>query len=191
MTTTISTGSRYITLHVSRTLGSIYYWLRTGWRPPVIWLIVTTLIVCLPNYINNVHKANPETWYQWLYILAQEWWNVLYVQWWQVLGFYTILLLLWWTWKAKKRVVIEDFMDYTLNPPKSDSRGLATLLVVRLAQLQELYRVVDEQRALSTEAKSNQPIDATIKVEDVSEFLTNAISAQSKFSLGQIKMWSF
>jgi len=146
------------------------------------------LIVCLPNYINNVHKANPETWYQWLYILAQEWWNVLYVQWWQVLGFYTILLLLWWTWKAKKRVVIEDFMDYTLNPPKSDSRGLATLLVVRLAQLQELYRVVDEQRALSTEAKSNQPIDATIKVEDVSEFLTNAISAQSKFSLGPLEI---
>jgi hypothetical protein len=39
--------------------------------------------------------------------------------------------------------------------PQSDSRGLATLLVVRLAQQQELYRVVDEQRALSTEAKSN------------------------------------
>jgi tetratricopeptide (TPR) repeat protein len=188
MSTNISIWFRYFTLHVSRTLGSIYYWLRGGWRPPVIWLIVITLIVCLPNYINNVHKANPETWYQWLSILAQEWWNVLSVQWWHVLAVYTILLLLWWTWQAKKRVVIEDFIDYTLNPPESDSRGLATLLVVRLAQLQELYRVVDEQRALSTEAKTNQPIDATIKVEDVSEFLTNAISAQSKFSLGPLEI---
>ncbi len=79
-------------------------------------------------------------------------------------------------------------MDYTVNPPKSDSRGLATLLVVRLAQQQELYRVVDEQRALSTEAKSNQAIDATIKVEDVSNFLTSAISAQSKFTLGPVEI---
>jgi tetratricopeptide (TPR) repeat protein len=188
MTTTISTGFRYITLQVSRTLGRIYYWLRHEWRPPVFWLIVTTLIVCLPYFINDVHKANPETWDQWLYVLAQEWWNVLSAQWWHVLAVYTILLLLWWTWKAKKRVVIEDFMDYTMNPPKSDSRGLATLLVVNLAQLQELYRVVDEQRALSTEAKSNQPIDATIKVEDVSEFLSNAISAQAKFSLGPLEI---
>jgi hypothetical protein len=60
--------------------------------------------------------------------------------------------------------------------------------VVRLAQLQELYRVVDEQRALFTEAKSNQAIDATIKVEDVSNFLTSAISAQSKFSLGPVEI---
>ncbi len=188
MATTISTGFRYITLRVSCTLGGIYYWLRHEWRPPVFWLIVTTLIICLPYFINDMHKANPTTWYQWLLVLAQELWNVLSAQWWHILAVYTILLLFWWTWKAKKRVVIEDFMDYTMNPPKSDSRGLSTLLVGRLAQLQELYRVVDEQRALSTEAKTNQPIDATIKLEDVSEFLTDAISAQAKFSLGPLEI---
>jgi tetratricopeptide (TPR) repeat protein len=188
METTLSTGFRYIILQVSRAVGGIYYWLRTQWRPPIILLIVTALIVCLPNYINHVYNAKPETWYQWLNILAIEWWNVLSVQWWNVLAVYTLIVLLWWAWRAKKRVVIEDFMDYTTNPSKTDSRGLATLLVVKLAQLHELYRVVDEQRALSTEAKTNQPIDATLKVEDVSQFLTSAISAQSKFSLGPLQI---
>ncbi len=188
MATTISTRFRYITLQVCRTLGGIYYWLRNEWRPPIIWLIVTALIVCLPDYISHVSHAKAETWYQWPSILAIEWWNVLSVQWWNVLAVYTLLFLLWWAWKAKKRVVIEDFMDYTMNPPESDSRGLATLLVVRLAQQQELYRVVDEQRALSTTAKSNQVIDATLKVEDVSDFLSGAISAKSEFSLGPLKI---
>ncbi len=188
MATAISIGSRYFTLQVFRTLGSIYHWLRNEWRPPIIWFIITTLIVCLSNYINQVYSAKAETWYGWLSILATTWGRVLSAQWWTVLAVYTLLVLLWWAWQAKKRVVIEDFMDYTVNEPKADARGLATLLVVRLAQLQELYRVVDEQRALSTEAKTNQPIDATIKVEDVGQFLSSAISAQSKFSLGPLEI---
>lgn len=184
----ISMRFRYITLQVCRTLGSIYYWLRTEWRPPIIWLILTTFIVCLPKYIDLLRKAQAATWYQGLSNLVTVLGSVLSAQWWTVLAVYTLLLLLFWAWGAKKRVVIEDFMDYTLSPPKSDARGLATLLVVKLAQLQELYRTVDEQRALSTEAKANQPIDAAIKVEDVSTFLSSAISAQSKFSLGPLEI---
>jgi succinate dehydrogenase hydrophobic anchor subunit len=178
MTTTLATIFRYFTLRVCRTLGGMSYWLRHEWRPALIGLIVTVLIVCL---LNPVHNAKAEPWYQ-------EWWAVLSAQWWTVLVVYTLLVLILWVWRARKRVVIEDFTDYTRNPSKSASAGLATLLVVRLAQLQELYRVVDEQRALSTEAKSNQAIDATIKVEDVSNFLSSAISAQSKFSLGPVEI---
>jgi tetratricopeptide (TPR) repeat protein/succinate dehydrogenase hydrophobic anchor subunit len=178
MATTLATIFRYITLQVCRTLGNIYYWLRNEWRPPLIGLIVTALIVCLLNPVGNA-KAQP--WYQ-------EWWAVLSAQWWTILAIYTLLTLILWAWGARKRVVIEDFTDYTTSPSEGASGGLATLLVVRLAQLQELYRVVDEQRALSTEAKSNQAIDATIKVEDVSNFLTSAISAQSKFSLGPVEI---
>jgi tetratricopeptide (TPR) repeat protein len=178
MATTLATIFRYITLLIFRALGDIYYWLRNEWRPPLIGLIITALIVCLLNLASN---AKAEPWYQ-------EWWAVLSAQWWTILAIYTLLMLIVWAWGARKRVVIEDFIDYTTSPSKGASRGLATLLVVRLAQLQELYRVVDEQRALSTEAKSNQAIDATIKVEDVSNFLTSAISAQSKFSLGPVEI---
>jgi hypothetical protein len=64
MATPLATIFRYITLQVCRTLGNIYYWLRNEWRPPLIGLIVTALIVCLLNPIGNA-KAQP--WYQ-------EWW---------------------------------------------------------------------------------------------------------------------
>lgn len=188
MAITISIGLRYITLQACRTLGKLYYWLRTEWRPPFFWLLITTLVVCLPSYIDHVARAQARIWYQWLSILVTAWGSALSAQWVTVLAVYTILLLFWWAWQAKKRVVIEDFTDYTLNPQKADVKGLATLLVVQLAHLQELYRVVDEQRALSTEAKSSQPIDATIKVEDVSQFLSNAVSSQSKFSLGPLEI---
>jgi tetratricopeptide (TPR) repeat protein len=178
MAITLATIFRYITLRVFRALGDVYYWLRGEWRPPLIGLIVTALIVGLFNSAGNT-KAEP--WYL-------KWWGVLSAQWWTILAIYTLFMLIIWAWGARKRVVIEDFIDYTTSPSKDAARGLATLLVVRLAQLQELYRVVDEQRALSTEAKSNQAIDATIKVEDVSNFLTSAISAQSKFSLGPVEI---
>ncbi len=49
MTITMATIFRYMTLQVFRTLGGMYSWLRTEWRPPIIWLIVTALIVCLPT----------------------------------------------------------------------------------------------------------------------------------------------
>ena len=188
MTTTISAVFRYVSFQVCRTVGSIYYWLRTDWRPAIIWLTIITLIVCLPDYIDQTYKTTANTWYERLSMFTATVGSVLSAQWRTVLASYTLLLLLWWAWQAKKRVVIEGFMDYTINPPQSDARGIATLLVVKLAQLQELFRVVDEQRALATEAKSNQPIDATIKVEDVSEFLSSAISAQSKFSLGPLEI---
>ncbi|HLQ29692.1 MAG TPA: hypothetical protein VK140_10720 [Ktedonobacteraceae bacterium] len=172
MSTIISTNLRYVTLGLSRAFGGFYYWLTRSWRPPLFWLILTGVAIWATDNYDIIFHHKAGTWFQW----------------WNVLAVYTLLWLLWWAWQARKRVVIEDFMDYTVSPPKSDSRGLATLLVVRLAQLQELYHVVDEQRSISTEAKSDQTIDATIKVEDVSQFLTGAISAQSKFSLGPLEI---
>jgi tetratricopeptide (TPR) repeat protein len=105
-----------------------------------------------------------------------------------ILGLYALVLLLGWVWKARKRVVIEEFVDYASKQPDTAVKGLATLLVVKLSHLRDLYRAVDEQRAISTSVSTNQSIDATIKVEDVSEFLKDAVSAQSKFSLGALEI---
>ena len=109
-------------------------------------------------------------------------------QWWSILALYTLLWLIVWAWQARKRLVVEDFIDYVGDQPKPDARGLATFLVVRLGQLHNLYRSVDEQRAIPTSVLKNESIDATIKVEDVSEFLKNAVSVQSKLSLGPLEI---
>lgn len=164
-----------MSLWMAQRLGRTIYLLKRGWFPPVFWLLVTAFFIWLIDWIRhraNSSLAKTDTWFQF----------------WTILAVYVILWLLWWAWQAHKRVVIATFMDYTGTTPVSDSQGLATLLVVKLAQLHELYRVVDEQRAVSTAATANQPIDATIKVDDVSDFLMGAVSTQSKLNLGPLEI---
>src|SRR5205085_10542305 len=68
------------------------------------------------------------------------------------------------------------------------TKGLSTLLVVRLSKFHDLYHTVDEQRAIPTSALENEAIDATISVEDIGTVLKNAVSAESTLSLGPLKI---
>jgi tetratricopeptide (TPR) repeat protein len=192
----ISFVVRWIALRFSRIVGLIRYRLMSGWIPPVFWLVATAIIVWLIGTLSTFDKSvfNPgfRAWLRTLDITSLL--NVLTgigSKWSTILLVYTILLLFWWVWQAGRRVVVEEFVDYTNssdNQTKSVARGLATLLVVRLGQLRDLYQTVDEQRAILTSVWVHQSIDATINVEDVSQFLQNAVSAQSEFSLGVLKI---
>jgi tetratricopeptide (TPR) repeat protein len=93
-----------------------------------------------------------------------------------------------WALQARRRLVVEQFTNYAEDQLKADVQGLATLLVVRLGKLHELYRTVDEQRAIRTSVLESQAIDATIQVEDVSAFLRDAVSASSEMSFGPLKI---
>jgi len=107
---------------------------------------------------------------------------------WSFLALYTLLWLLWWAWQARHQLVVEAFVNYTDKQLNTDVQGLASLLVVSLGQLHDLYRTVDEQRAISTSVLVNESIDATIKVEDIDELLKDAVSSQSELSLGPLKI---
>ena len=107
---------------------------------------------------------------------------------WSFLALYTLLWLLWWAWQARHRLMVEEFVNYTDKQPGKDVQGLATLLVMRLGQLHDLYRAVDEQRAISTSVLENESIDAAIKVEDIDELLKDAVSSQSQLGLGPLKI---
>jgi tetratricopeptide (TPR) repeat protein len=60
------------------------------------------------------------------------------------------------------------------------------LLVAELARLRDLYRDVDEKRAVPTSARADKSVDAAIKVEDVSSLLNDAVTAESRLSLGPL-----
>lgn len=184
---------RNVVLWLARKLGSFLYWLRSEWRPPLFWLVVTAISVWLVEHLVNPQS---EPWFQGSnfqipYSLLTGIGTLfvgIWLQWWKILALYTLVWLLWWAWQARKRVVVEDFVDYTSDQPKAAVEGLATLLVVRLGQLRELYQNVDEQRAIPTSVWINESVDATIKVGDISEFLKDAVTAQSKFSLGPLEI---
>ena len=89
--------------------------------------------------------------------------------------------------QARKRVVVEQFTDSTGDEQKPDSRGLATLLVGELAEFRELYSMVDE-RAIPTAVQKSRPLAATIKVEDVSDFLESPAMIEAKASVGPVQV---
>ena len=174
-------------------VGYISYRMTSEWIPPIFWLVATAILVWLSTADYTViNKQGILAWLRTLNVTSLL--NVLSAigsKWSTILLVYTILLLIWWVWQAGKRVVIEEFVDYTItsgDDSKSAVKGLATLLVVRLGQLRDLYQTVDEQRAILTSVWVHQSIDATIDVEDVSQFLQSAVSAQSEFSLGVLKI---
>jgi tetratricopeptide (TPR) repeat protein len=119
---------------------------------------------------------------------------------WSILAIYVLIVLAWLAVQARKRVVVEEFVDHTGEASGNGEagkggkrgadvvrlRGVATLLVVELARLQGLYRVVDERRAIGTAVGEGRPLDATVKVEALSEILQSAVSVESKVSVGPI-----
>ncbi len=193
MITILLTGIRHMRLWLARLIGRIFRYFNSEWRFLLFWLAVTALVVWLAEHLR---QFNLQGWNNLsLYTLVRELWSQFYSplsgiwsQGWMILGLFTLVLLFWWVWKARKRLVIENFTDYTGDQSKPDARGLATLVVVRLAHLRELYQEVDERRAIPTSVGVNQSIDATIKVEDVSEFLKDAVSAQSRLTLGPLEI---
>ena len=123
---------------------------------------------------------------------------VLVFQRWSILAIYALLILALLAYRARRSVVVAEFVDHTsersedgegrrrLEKEAKPLRGVATLLVVELARLQALYRVVDERRAIGTAVGEGRPLDATVKVEALSEVLRSAVSAESKVSVGPI-----
>ncbi len=203
--TILLTFLRYMALWLARICGRIYYFLSSEWMPPLFWLFVVIFIVSIVDYISLVNfdvlshpKVKPlptQCTLIWFQLGSQQcsqlWpqlWSRLWSQLGSILALYTLLWLLWWAWKARKSLVIEDFANYAGTQFDTDVKGLATLLVVKLGQLHRLYRAVDERRAIPTSVAKNEAIDATIKVEDVGQFLKDAVSSQSKLSLGPIEI---
>lgn len=172
MFTTFLTAGPQIMLWSARVLGKTYRWLGSEWRRPAWWLLIIALGMGLGE---RLFSLQPGTWFEG----------------WKVLGVYATLLVLGVLWRARGRTVIEDFADNTGDKNSTASSGLSTLLVAELARLRDLYRVVEEDRpreSLATDISAGKPIEATVQVQDVSEFLKGAVSAESKVSLGPFQI---
>ena len=196
---------RYLMLWLACRQGNIRRSLRSEWIPPVFWLIASAVGVWLVERLQQFSPAKAgAVFHGWtgqtvvaiFAAIASEIFAFLrgiWSQWLLVAIVYVIITLLIWASQARKRVIIEEFIDYTNSDAEDDKAksavdGLATLLVVRLGRLRDLYRAVDEQRAIPTSVWVNQSIDATIDVGNITEFLKDAVSAQSEVSLGQLKI---
>jgi hypothetical protein len=179
---------RSLLLWLSRRLGWIWYLLKRGW----IVLLLVAIIAGL-WWADKIHLYN---------LLEGPW-----LQWWKVLLFYFLILILWSGMKVRRRVVVEEFVDYTMpekpgisdqsdenkanatNKPQSIAKGLATLLVVRLAQVREMYQAGStlEQRPIQTDVGQVQSVEPST-IDDVRGILNDAVSAESRLTLGFLQI---
>ncbi len=120
------------------------------------------------------------------------------------IGAILLLVMIRGAYKARKRIVILPFDDYTIDDSKPGQQssaqsqqgnieGLASRLRSELASLTKLYKVIDEA---SPTCEGTGGLSATpegtrglsVGVEDIGEALKGAVDADTKVSLGPFSM---
>ena len=97
--------------------------------------------------------------------------------------------------RARSRVVVQQFVDYTQGDATA-VQGMATLLVAELSRLRQLYRVVNEDLsvplAVGVERRGGfgRGKDAgsflTVQAEEVTDVLSGAVASEAKAEVGPI-----
>jgi tetratricopeptide (TPR) repeat protein len=98
---------------------------------------------------------------------------------------------------ARDRLLIGEFkVSPTTAPAASDpaagaatcSVDLANLLLVEISRLGDLFRVVGDRRAVSSELGHGAALDATLSVDALVETLQGTVSADTKATVGPISL---
>jgi tetratricopeptide (TPR) repeat protein len=188
---------RRLRLWLYRWAGSLHRRTSRGWGPVARWLaIVSVALLVLPWVLDRLLALVPAGIWNSLTDNgsrdAGEWWSVR-----NVLIVSGAVLALRWLSRARERVVIEEFVDYT-NKDAQAVKGLATLLVAELSRLHELYGHVNDQ--LSTPmsvgvqhrggagAGTEPGAFLSVRADDVTGTLNDAIATESKVEIGGFKI---
>jgi tetratricopeptide (TPR) repeat protein len=179
---------RRLSLRLCRHAGSAYRRTSRGSGPLVRWLAAVALGLLLAPPLINAASALVGTLHVWHTLAVEkphvgDWWSVE-----RVLGIAAAILAMRWFLRARERVVVEQFVDYTNDDAKAVG-GLATLLVTELSRLRELYGRVNDQ--LSTPMSVGVPGHGggpatepgeflSVRADDLTEVLNGAVAAESK-----------
>jgi tetratricopeptide (TPR) repeat protein len=150
-------------------------WITGGWRRPALWIVATALVLWLVD--------------RW--IVSLSWLSL-----WSALVLAVVAAFAHAVWQARVRMVVEPFLDYTTVQPEqeedapraeaaTEAPGVNAILVSELAALRDLFRTVTRPRSgVQTAVGKGQPLQATLQLEDVGEFLRSASVGDSKLSIG-------
>ncbi len=99
---TRASAVRYPAYWLAQAGGRTLRWLMRDWLLPLVILALTVVLLWLGE---QIFDREPGSW----------------LVWWKVLGIYTLVVAFLWGVRARKRVVVEEFVDYT--PPARAGRG--------------------------------------------------------------------
>ncbi|MEI6105164.1 MAG: tetratricopeptide repeat protein [Methanothrix sp.] len=129
--------------------------------------------------------------------------TTIWFHWEKILVIWFLLEVILFVMKASHQLSIEaeDFTNSLPRQTKTDDNaakgadkdgpslsGLADLLATNLNRISELYRDVDEQRAIRSESGAGRPVEATLKSGEIGEILKSSTSEKSAIGLGPISI---
>lgn len=179
-------------LWLARRVGDTQRTLSAKWRPFLIWLVLVAAALGGPYAV--VKLAEEWGLWSWLGLAKPDVPNFLSVQ--SVIGVFLALLFLRWFTRARERMVVDEFVDFTSEDAKAVS-GLATLLVTELSRLRDLYHNVNDELSVpitvgvheqgASAGQDHEPGSfLTVRADDVGEVLNGAVASESKLSVGPL-----
>jgi hypothetical protein len=187
----------------ARWIGKIYNWFKGGWRPQVIRLIIVASIVLISSgsnklsnlaYVGLISAQNPtnasvvsaSTHNATLKDIALANMNSLWFYGATIITLWAILEFILLASNARGKVLVEDFSNDSENGV--DGKLVAKMLAIKLADLNSLYSKANEIRAIPTVTGFDQPLQASIKIDDVNTIFKDVFAKSTPANLGWLQV---
>jgi hypothetical protein len=177
----------------------------TSMGTDIIFILVSNLFSRLTNVFSNIINFFYVLFYNLFYVFSMLFVTIWY-EWQKILVVWFFFELIRFVLNTTQRLIIDEVIDNptliaeaddgtkasekdkTKDAKNQPSKGLADLLIIYLNRINELYRVVDEKRAIRTGGGAGKPIEAVMETESLSNALENISVGTSEFVLGPIKI---
>ncbi|MEA2145172.1 MAG: hypothetical protein QOG59_759, partial [Solirubrobacteraceae bacterium] len=196
LVTVAETQLRWLLLRSARGAGRVNRWTARGWFPTLRLLAGVTLLLLLGPVVVDRLSAWVDALGVWSFLdispapATHHWLSLLNL----VIAFALLMAIRVFT-QARRRVVVENFVDYTKDAEKAVS-GLATLLVAELGRLRGLYDHVNQQlsvsRSVGVQARGSAAREPgaflTVRADDLSDVFASAVASEGSFEFGGMKI---
>jgi tetratricopeptide (TPR) repeat protein len=107
---------------------------------------------------------------------------------WNTLSLWAFGLVFWVVYQARRRLVIATFEDFSNKQAGMDVGGFGVLVAAELAGLGELFAEFEAGSSLEITPGGQAELRATFQTESASQFLERAITSETSFAVGPLKV---
>lgn len=107
---------------------------------------------------------------------------------WNVLSVWAFGFLVWSIVRARRQLVIERFDDFTDKSAGVNPSGFGLLVAAQLSALNDMFREVEVGHDIQATGDTFTPINADLQADGAGTSLDTAISSESSFGLGPIRL---
>lgn len=107
---------------------------------------------------------------------------------WNVLSIWAFGFVVWAVSQARRRLTVAPFDDFSGKRAGMDVPGLGVLVAAELSRLSDLFTEFEADYAIRTIPDKMTPLNATFQTDSPGQFLQQAVSSETSFSLGPLRV---